>query len=74
MNESALLERITANPDIFGDKPIIRSRHLAVEHVLNMLAAGDSLEVIVSGYPWLEAEDIRAYLLYADSAKSVADA
>lgn len=74
MNESALLERITANPDIFGGKPIIRSRHLAVEHVLNMLDAGDSLKVIVSGYPWLEAEDIRACLLYADSAKSVADA
>lgn len=65
MNESQLLERITANPDIFGGKPIIRGRRLAVEHILGMLAAGDSPETIRSGYPWLESEDIQACLLYA---------
>ena len=65
MNESALLKRITVNPDIFGGKPIIRGRRLAVEHVLSMLAAGDTPEIILSGYPWLEYEDIRACLLYA---------
>ena len=74
MNESALLGRTTTNPNIFGGKPIIRGRRLAVEHVLSMLAAGDSPEVILSGYSWLEAEDIRACLLYAGSAKSDADA
>ena len=65
MNEPALLQRITVNPDIFGGKPIVRGRRLAVEHVLGMLAAGDSPEVILSGYPWLEPEDIQACLLYA---------
>jgi len=30
-----------------------------------MLAAGDSPEVILEGYPWLEVEDIRACLVYA---------
>ena len=30
-----------------------------------MLAAGDSAEAILSGYSWLEAEDIQACLLYA---------
>jgi hypothetical protein len=34
MNEDQLLERITVNPEIFGGKPIIRGRRLAVEHVL----------------------------------------
>ena len=53
------------NPDIFGGKPIIRGRRLAVEHVLGMLAAGDSPEVILEGYPWLERDDIRACLIYA---------
>ena len=61
----ALLERITANPDIFGGKPIIRGRRLAVEHVLSMLAAGDTNETILEGYPWLEPDDIAACLLYA---------
>ena len=65
MNEIRLLERITVNPDIFGGKPIIRGRRLAVEHILGMLAAGDSPETIRSGYGWLEPEDIQACLLYA---------
>ena len=50
---------------IFGGKPILRGRRLAVEHVLGMLAAGDSKETILEGYPWLEPDDIQACLLYA---------
>jgi uncharacterized protein (DUF433 family) len=65
MTEQDLLGRITINPKIFGGKPIIRGRRLAVEHVLGMLAAGDTAETLLEGYPWLEPEDIRACLLYA---------
>lgn len=65
MDEDKLLDRITVNPKIFGGKPIIRGRRLAVEHVLGMLAAGDSIETILEGYPWLEPEDVQACLLYA---------
>ena len=65
MDERAVLERIVVNPAIFGGKPIIRGRRLAVEHVLGMLAAGDTPETILSGYPWLEPEDVRACLVYA---------
>ena len=63
--EDLLLKRITVNPDIFGGKPIIRGRRLAVEHVLGMLAGGDSIETILSGYDWLEPEDVQACLVYA---------
>jgi uncharacterized protein (DUF433 family) len=65
MAEHDLLGRITTNPKIFGGKPIIRGRRLAVEHVLGMLAAGDTAETLLEGYPWLEPEDVRACLLYA---------
>ncbi len=65
MDESTLLGRITVNPEIFGGKPIIRGRRLAVEHILGMLAVGDSPETILEGYPWLELEDIQACLVYA---------
>jgi uncharacterized protein (DUF433 family) len=65
LNETELLERITVNPKIFGGKPIIRGRRLAVEHVLGMLASGDTPDIILEGYPWLEPEDIRACLVYA---------
>ena len=65
MEEKKLLERITINPKIFGGKPIIRGCRLAVEHILGMLAAGDSSETILEGYPWLEPEDVQACLVYA---------
>ncbi len=65
MDELKLLERITVNSAIFGGKPIIRGRRLAVEHVLGQLAAGDTAEILLEGYPWLEKEDIQACLLYA---------
>ena len=65
MDENKLLERITFNPNIFGGKPIIRGRRMAVEHVLGMLAAGDSVETILEGYPWMEPEDVQACLVYA---------
>lgn len=65
MSETDLLARITFNPQIFGGKPLVRGRRLAVEHVLGMLAAGDTTETLLAAYPWLEPDDIRACLLYA---------
>ena len=65
MDENKLLERITVNPKIFAGKPIIRGRRLAVEHILGMLAAGDTPETILEGYPWLEMDDIKSCLVYA---------
>ena len=63
--EAELLDRIVVRADIFGGKPIIRGMRFAVEHVLEMLASGDSVETILSEYPILEPEDIQACLLYA---------
>ena len=65
MDERRLLERITVDPQIFGGKPIIRGRRIAVEHVLGMLAAGDTTDDILQAYPWLEREDVQACLVYA---------
>jgi len=53
------------DPRILGGKPIIRGHRIAVEHVPGMLAAGDTAEIIVSGYPWMEREDVLACLAYA---------
>ena len=60
-----LLERITVRADVFGGKPIIRDMRIAVEHVLGMLAAGDTAEKILHEYPTLEPEDVQACLLVA---------
>lgn len=65
MTEDELLERITVDPNIFGGKPIIRGLRMAVEHVLGMLAAGDSPEKLLQEYSFLEPADIQACLAYA---------
>lgn len=65
MNDAELLNRITVNAAIFGGKPIIRGRRLAVEHVLGMLAVGDTIEELLQAYAWLEREDVLACLAYA---------
>jgi uncharacterized protein (DUF433 family) len=65
MTEPELLDRIRVNPAIFGGKPIIRGLRIAVEHILGMLAAGDTPERILEEYPFLEPEDIQACLLFA---------
>ncbi|MCY3580935.1 MAG: DUF433 domain-containing protein [Acidimicrobiia bacterium] len=64
-NETELLARITVRSDVFGGKPIIRDMRMAVEHVLGMLAAGDTVPTILFEYPFLEAEDIQACLVFA---------
>lgn len=65
MNEPDLLRRLTSDPAIFGGKPVVRGRRLAVEHVLGMLAAGDSPQDLLAAYPFLEPDDVRACILYA---------
>lgn len=60
-----LLERITARPDVFGGKPIIRDLRVSVEMVLSLLAQGVAPEAILDDYPDLELDDIRACTAYA---------
>ena len=77
-----LLARITARPDMFGGKPIVRDMRISVELVLSLLTQGVSPEAILDDYPGLELDDIRACTAYAQAviagdtlaAVSVADA
>ena len=81
MTKTELLSRITARPDVFGGKPIIRDMRVSVELVLSLLTQGVTPEAIVDDYPGLELDDIRACTAYAHaviakdtlSAVSVAD-
>jgi uncharacterized protein (DUF433 family) len=65
MVRTSLLDRITANPEIFGGKPIIRGMRISVELVLSLLAQGVPMEEILEDYPDLEQEDILACIAYA---------
>ncbi len=48
-----------------GGKACIRSLRITVQDVLDWLAAGMSAQDIVTDYPELTIEDIRAVLAYA---------
>jgi uncharacterized protein (DUF433 family) len=70
MTEEEVLKRITVDPAIFRGKPNIRGLRIAVEHVLGMLAAGDTPEKLLAEYPFLEPADIQACLAYAHRSLS----
>jgi uncharacterized protein (DUF433 family) len=65
MTDQTLLTRITADPSIFGGKPIVRGMRISVELILSLLAQGEKPEEILDDYPGLEQEDIRACIAYA---------
>ena len=65
MTDQSLLKRITANPDVFGGKPVIRHMRISVELILSLLAQGETADAILNDYPDLQADDVRACLAYA---------
>jgi uncharacterized protein (DUF433 family) len=56
---------ITIEPGKRGGRPTIRGMRIAVGDVLAWLAAGMTHQEILSDYPELTEEDIRACLAYA---------
>ena len=60
-----LAERITVDLAQCGGRPCIRGMRIAVYDVLGWLASGMSRQEILSDFPELTEEDIRACLAYA---------
>lgn len=62
---SNLLTRITIDPDQCGGRPCVRGMRLRVTDVLELMAAGETVPELLAEFPYLEAEDVSACLLYA---------
>ncbi|MEG3966478.1 DUF433 domain-containing protein [Microcoleus sp. T2B6] len=62
---SDIFARITVNPRQCGGRPCIRGMRIRVSDVLDLFVAGLSAEQILEEMPHLEADDLRASLLYA---------
>ena len=60
-----LLDRITIDKDVCKGKPSIRGMRFTVSQMLELVAAGMTVEEILHDYPYLEADDIVACLRYA---------
>jgi uncharacterized protein (DUF433 family) len=58
-------ERITVNPGVRSGKPCIRGTRITVYDVLEYLAGGMTEDEILTDFPSLGREDIRACLEFA---------
>jgi uncharacterized protein (DUF433 family) len=65
-----MLDRITYDPAVLGGKPIIKGTRISVQFILELLAAGMSVDEILAEYPHLNREDVLAAIDYA--AKTIA--
>jgi uncharacterized protein (DUF433 family) len=59
-----LLQRISIDPQVCFGKPCIRGTRIWVSLILDFLANGTTPQEILTEYPQLTEEDIRAALAY----------
>jgi uncharacterized protein (DUF433 family) len=58
-------ERIEIIPEVCSGRPVVRGTRIPVHTVLGFLAAGDSIEEVLKGYPRLTLDDVLACLQFA---------
>lgn len=61
-------EIIVSNPLVLMGKPVIAGTRITVEIILEKLAAGETIDQILSAHPKLTREAIQAALTFAKDA------
>jgi len=62
LSSMSRLDRITSNPEICHGQPTIRGLRYPVENLLELLAAGMSINEVLADHPDLERDDLLAAL------------
>jgi uncharacterized protein (DUF433 family) len=62
--------RVIVDPQVLVGKPIVKGTRLSVQFLVDLLAQGWSEQDLLSNYPGLVADDIRACLAYASAVLS----
>ncbi len=57
--------RITQQPGIMGGKACIRGMRVTVAMIVNQIGSGQTVEEVLTDYPYLERDDILQALRYA---------
>jgi uncharacterized protein (DUF433 family) len=68
MKNEGLLERISVDPNVCFGKPTIRGTRIWVSLILDNLADGMTESELLTAYPQLKLEDLRAALAYGAEA------
>ncbi len=58
-------DRISINPNICHGQACVKGTRMPVHQIVRMLANGDTVEDLLTEYPFLSREDIMASLDYA---------
>jgi len=61
-------DRIELNPKICAGKPVIKGTRIPVSVIISHLAAGETWKELITGFPELTEEDIKAALQYASDS------
>jgi uncharacterized protein (DUF433 family) len=56
---------IEIHPDVCNGRPVLRGTRIAVQSVLEMLAAGDSVDDVMEAFPSLRREQVLACVDHA---------
>jgi uncharacterized protein (DUF433 family) len=57
-------ERVSVDPGVMGGRPVFRGTRVPIETVLASLEAGDTLELLREGWPFLTPAHIDAARVY----------
>ncbi len=60
-----MIDRIEMNPRVCGGQPVVKGTRISVAALLEQLAADESWDSILRGYPELTRAHIQAVLDYA---------
>ena len=63
-------ERIVRDPQICGGQPVIKGTRVLVRVVLGYLAHGETTATILSEFPSLTEQDVRAVIAFAAASAS----
>lgn len=55
-------DRLEIRPDVCNGKPVVRGTRITAQTILELLAAGDSVDEVVQAFPRLQREDVLACL------------
>ena len=59
-----LLDRIVANPEIMAGKPVVRGTRIPVALILEKFALDPDVDELLTDYPRLTLDDVRARLAF----------
>lgn len=64
-------KHIESKPEVLYGKPVIKNTRIAVDLILEKLAAGKSIEQLLQAYPRITRDDINACIQYDEANQKI---